>query len=280
MNTLTALLAGAACAALAGALHHGNTAVTTTEYTLTSPALPPAFDGLRVAHITDLHNARLPGLVPAVEQAAPDIICITGDMIDARRTNIPRALSTARQLMTVAPCYYVTGNHEDRIPTYPQFEDGLRALGVGVLLNERAALEREGAVLHILGASDPGRRTDFPEVLRTLKAGTEGFRLLLCHRPEKFEDYCREGFELVLTGHAHGGQVRIPGIGGIIAPHQGFFPKYTEGLFTDGSTTMILSRGLGNSLCPLRVNDPPELVVVRLEKIIDNNYGVAPRRLK
>lgn len=265
MSILSYGAAAAGAAVLGGGLAWGNLSVTTTEFPLRSPAAPEAFRGFRIAHISDWHNAAFTErLALAVQEAKPDIICITGDMIDARRTNIPRALDTAKALTAIAPCYYVTGNHEERIPSYPRFEEGLRALGVFVLHNEAVTLGRGGDALTILGADDPGRRAEFPDTLRQLREQAEGFSLLLCHRPEKFPLYCEVGFDLVLTGHAHGGQVRIPGIGGVIAPHQGFFPKYDGGLYTDGTTNMVLSRGLGNSLCPLRVNNRPELVVVEL----------------
>lgn len=264
MNPLT--ITAAAAAAAAGWLIWGNRAIVTTYISVLSPAVPDSFRGFRIAHITDLHNTPMPRLAHRVRQAKPDIICITGDMIDARRLDIPCALDTARALMQIAPCYYVMGNHEARIPEYPRFETGLREAGVHVLRNEGMTLHRGADALTILGADDPGLNAAFPDILRGLRRQAEGFAMLLCHRPERFQTYCDVGFDLVLTGHAHGGQVRIPGIGGVIAPHQGFFPKYDAGLYADGSTQMVLSRGLGNSLCPLRVNNRPELVVIQLDR--------------
>ncbi len=258
-------LIAAAGLGLAGWLWWGNRSIVTTEYRVTSPALPRGFRGFRMAHIADWHNAPFTrALQKRVQAAAPHIICITGDFLDARRTDIPGALRTARALAELAPCYYVMGNHEDRIPMYSEFEAGLLAAGVHVLHNEAVTLRRKGDTVTLLGADDPGRRTDFPWVLDTLRQQAPDFALLLCHRPERFRDYCHTGFHVVLTGHAHGGQVRLPIIGGVVAPHQGFFPQYDAGVYRQGDTAMVLSRGLGNSLCPLRVNNRPELVIVEL----------------
>lgn len=265
-TTLTALMGVSAAAA--GVLLWGNTAITTTEIPVYHRALPRPFDGFRIAHITDFHNTFFGKdhrrLLKAIRAAKPHIIAITGDMIDARRTDIPCALSLAAEAVTIAPCYYVMGNHEARIPDYPELEAGLRKLGVQVLRSESVQLAHEGEYLTIIGMDDPAVSDSFGEDLLRMQKAARGFTLLLSHRPERFDTYCAAGVHLALCGHAHGGQVRIPLIGGVIAPHQGFFPNYDSGVYTKGDTRMILSRGLGNSLCPLRVNNRPELIVAEL----------------
>ena len=264
-----AAAAAAVTAASAGYVLWANKAVTTTNITVTSPALPPAFDGFRIAHISDLHNDELGknhrDLVRALQKAQPDIIAITGDMIDARRTNIPCALRFAKQALEIAPCYYVMGNHEARIPVYPELEHGLVHLGVTVLRNDTATLQRGDAAITMIGLDDPSITPNFHQILWELAQSTENFKLLLCHRPEEFHSYCKANIHLALCGHAHGGQVRIPFVGGVIAPHQGWFPYFDSGLYTYNQTNMIVSRGLGNSLCPLRVNNRPELVIATLK---------------
>ena len=271
MNRRKTIVAAAAAvtAASAGYVLWANKAVTTTNITVTSPALPPAFDGFRIAHISDLHNDELGknhrDLVRALQKAQPDIIAITGDMIDARRTNIPCALRFAEQALEIAPCYYVMGNHEARIPVYPELEHSLVHLGVIVLRNDTATLQRDDAAITIIGLDDPSITPNFHQILWELAHSTENFKLLLCHRPEEFHSYCKANIHLALCGHAHGGQVRIPFVGGVIAPHQGWFPYFDSGLYTYNQTNMIVSRGLGNSLCPLRVNNRPELVVATLK---------------
>lgn len=263
-----AILYAALAIAVGAGLLWGNRAIRTTHISLAHPALPEHFDGFRIAHITDLHNTRFgqnhKHLLTHLMEAQPDIIAITGDMIDARRTDINCALEFATIAVTISPCYYVMGNHEARIPQYPEFERGLRDVGVQVLRNETVRLEHDSECLTIIGVDDPAATEGFADTIATLRRKARGFTVLLSHRPERFETYCEANVDLALCGHAHGGQVRLPFIGGVIAPHQGFFPKYDSGLYTRGPTNMILSRGLGNSLCPLRVNNRPELVVVEL----------------
>lgn len=268
MNRTQKAVGLAAAAAGAAWLAWGNTSITTTEYTVESPALPRSFDGLRIAQVSDLHNDSFGTdnirLMRSLRDANPHFIAITGDMLDARRTNIPRALNAARGMLKIAPCVYVKGNHEARIPEYPIFEEGLREAGVHVLRNENIILERRGEHLTILGMDCPYGDPDYPGFLYRMQEDAKGFRLLLSHHPEQVDVYRDAGIDLALCGHTHGGQLRLPRIGGVIAPHQGFFPKYDAGLYRNGSTQMIISRGLGNSLCPLRVNNRPELVVVTL----------------
>ena len=253
-----------------------NTALVLTEYTVQSPELPSAFDGFRIAHISDLHNAEMGSgngkLLAMLRSAQPDIIAITGDLIDSRRTDVSVALEFAEAAMNIAPCYYVTGNHESRVEEYAQLKAGLLALGVVVLENDSVTLERDRQTVTLLGVTDPEFEADywlvFPEeVMDKYLAAlpqTEGFRLLLSHRPEYMNMYAQCGFNLVLSGHAHGGQFRLPIIGGLYAPGQGLFPEYDEGLFSVEGTQMIVSRGIGNSAFPLRFNNRPEVVLITL----------------
>ena len=134
-----------------------------------------------------------------------------------------------------------------------------------VLRNESIVLECDGEQLTIIGMDCPYGDDAYPGFLYRLHREARGFTLLLSHHPEEFDTYCDVGVDLALCGHTHGGQLRIPYLGGVIAPHQGFFPKYDAGLYENRGTRMIISRGLGNSLCPLRVNNRPELVVVTLK---------------
>ncbi len=261
--------AGLAAITVAGlGLAWGNTSIVTTEYTVASPALPRSFHGLRIAQVSDLHNDPFgrdySRLVRSLKAARPHMIAITGDLLDARRTNIPRALNAARAMMTVAPCVYVKGNHEARIPDYPILEAGLRELGITVLRNESHMISRGDEAITLIGMDCPYGDEDYPFFLYDLCEEAVGFKLLLSHHPEQFHTYADAGIHLSLCGHTHGGQMRLPKVGGVIAPHQGFFPKYDAGLYELDGSKMIISRGLGNSLFPLRINNRPELVVVEL----------------
>ena len=247
----------------------GNTALQLSEYTVTGERLPEAFDGFRIVQISDLHNAEFgknnEKLLAMIQEAKPNIIVITGDMIDSRRTNIEKALDFAEQAVKIAPCYYVTVNHESRVETYKALQEGLIALGVTVLENERTEIEYQGKKIALLGVKDPAFQTDISSCLKKLKNEDDSYTVLLSHRPELFDTYVENEMNLVFTGHAHGGQFRLPWIGGLYAPHQGIFPEYDGGLYTQGNTNMIVSRGIGNSLFPFRFNNRPEVVFVELQ---------------
>ena len=235
---------------------------------------PEAFSGFKIAQISDLHNEEFgtdnQKLIDILKSEAPDAIVITGDLIDARRTNTEIAESFARRCMEIADCYYVPGNHEARLGgTYDAFESALIADGVNVLRNGSVRIRKGMDAIRIVGVDDPAFAkasdaiTNLDAALEALSS--DDFTILLAHRPELIDEYSKWGIDLVLSGHAHGGQIRLPGIGGLYAPGQGFFPRYTSGNYTVGDTEMIVSRGIGNSAFPLRVNDRPEVVIVTLK---------------
>ncbi len=248
-----------------------NTAIEVNEWQIESPELPESFDGFRIAQISDLHNAEFgpenKKLLELLRESEPDIIVITGDLIDSRSTDIGIALEFAEKAVQIAPCFYVSGNHESRIADWERLRQGLIDAGVTVLEDEKVKLERNGETITVIGLSDPDFHKPFAEDLRTLTAGEEGCTILLSHRPESFGLYAHCAVDLTFSGHAHGGQVRIPFIGGLIAPHQGFFPEYDSGLYCEGESRMLVSRGLGNSIIPLRINNRPEILVAVLERI-------------
>ena len=189
------------------------------------------------------------------------MICITGDLVDSRNTNVEKALLFASEAVKIAPCYYVTGNHELLLPDeqYDQLIQGLRSLGVWVLDNEMQDLQIGQTRIAVSGASWGSY------LYQSQLDESADFTLLLSHAPEEFASYASAGFDLVLTGHAHGGQFRVPLIGGLVAPGQGIFPKYDSGVFTSGNTKMVVSRGIENSIIPVRVFNRPELIILELK---------------
>lgn len=237
----------------------GNVTVGLNHITVTQSNLPAGFDGYRIAHVSDLHNSKLwKKTIEQIKTAAPDIICITGDMVDSN--DVHNALNFAAEAVKIAPCYYVPGNHERVLPTevYTQFVDGLTALGVTVLQDDAVRLIRGLDTISLIG-----RAWCDMDYLAQL-SDFDGYRLLLSHHPEFFADYVAGEYDLVLSGHAHGGQFRLPFIGGLFAPGQGFLPEYDSGLYTSGRTNMIVSRGIGNSSFPIRFNNRPEVVLITL----------------
>ena len=258
----------------------GNTALELNTYTVSSDALSDAFNGYRIAHVSDLHNAELGDgnekLLAMLRAAEPDMIAITGDMIDSRNTDVEVALKFAEKAMQIAPCYYVTGNHEARVSEYDELKAGLEACGVIVLENEREQIEMSGEFITILGVDDPSFNTDYlfgdsasvvSSTLAEISTEDDVFTVLLSHRPELFDTYVACGMDLTLSGHAHGGQFRLPFVGGLVAPNQGFFPKYDSGIYTENGTNMIVSRGIGNSLLPFRFNNRPEVILIELRSV-------------
>lgn len=278
------VIAALALAVLAALLLAGNAwanaRVWNARVEIRDEKIPAAFDGFVLCQVSDVHNeARGEGnaaLLRALREAAPDLICITGDFLDSRRTDLDFALELAGQLAEIAPAVYATGNHEARRMDLSALEAGLAARGVQVLRDDWTPLARGGEEIALLGLDDPGFAAGEDWTLAEgldqtqarlsalLAQAGDRFSLVLSHRPELLPAYAEAGADLVLSGHAHGGQVRLPGIGGLFAPGQGILPRLTSGVHARGETRLVVSRGLGNSSFPLRVFNPPEIVTVTL----------------
>ena len=166
----------------------------------------------------------------------------------------------------------ISGNHESNISSYPELKEQLEKNRVIVLDNKTEVLKINESEINLIGIDDPRMAHENfvsdSEIIKVeldnAKYNENKYSILLSHRPELFDTYAEKELDLILVGHAHGGQIRIPFIGGIVAPNQGFFPKYTSGIFEENKTTMVVSRGIGNSILPFRINNRPELVIVTL----------------
>lgn len=254
-----------------------NKALTTREFTIEDEKIPSSFDGFRIAHVSDLHNESFgrgnEKLLSLIKEANPDIIALTGDIIDSSRDNVRVVVEFITKALEIAPIYYVTGNHEPRYVETTALLNFIEETGVEMLDNESLLLTRGDDNISLYGINDPSFVSDYllgdepvvSSVLERLEK-KDGFSILLSHRPEFFELYTEYGFDLVLSGHAHGGQFRFPFIGGLFAPGQGFLPEYDSGLYEEGNTSMIVSRGLGNSTFPLRFNNRPEVIFITLKE--------------
>lgn len=245
----------------------GNIFIETTSITIEDERIPGKFDGFKIAQVSDLHNKDWKSqLIDQLQVEQPDIIVITGDLVDSSNTNLPIALEFIDKASIIAPIYYVTGNHESRISEYDELVDELLNRQVTILDNDKTILTSGADELLLFGLQDPAfPGTEIDKTIQELTTDFEGYSILLSHRPELFETYVEEDIDLVFSGHAHGGQFRVPFIGGLVAPNQGLFPEYTSGLYTENHTRMIVSRGLGNSIIPVRINNQPELIVVTLK---------------
>ena len=262
---------------LAAFLLWQNNSLTVSEYSFAFADLPAGFDGLKIVQLSDLHNKNFHGsLTRRVSELEPDIIVITGDLIDSRKTDYEAAVGFVDEISDIAPIYYVSGNHEQKKDEKQEFFTALSEHGVTVLQGETVSFKRGDDEICIAGLNDLSFYGSSVLGENKLKLQAEldalsqkkqdSFGILLSHRPELFDCYVESGFDIVFAGHTHGGQIRLPIIGGIFAPGQGFLPKYDAGVYENGKTKMIISRGLGNSVFPFRVFDRPEIVVCKLER--------------
>ncbi|WP_069681238.1 metallophosphoesterase [Clostridium taeniosporum] len=255
-----------------------NNSITISKYDYVNSKIPHDFNNFTIAHISDLHNKMFGKnqvkLLNKVKSISPDIIVITGDLIDRRKYDLDTAIKFVSGAVKIAPVYYVSGNHEAWSGKFPLIKEKLMDMGVYILDDKAFKLSKGSGSIHLLGLSDPDFLTsNYMDGTDTSKMGEQltkwstdkSFKILLSHRPELFDLYFQNNIDLIFTGHAHGGQFRIPGIGGVIAPDQGIFPKYTSGSYNKGISTMFVSRGLGNSIFPIRIFNRPEIVQVTLK---------------
>lgn len=248
--------------------------VTHMEYS--NSKISSEFNGYKIVQISDLHNKRFGknqnNLIDKIKECNPDIIIVTGDLVDKRYYNLDVAMEFINSAINIAPIYYVSGNHEISTEEYEDIKRKLITANVVVLDNESILLNKNEESIKLLGLLDPSyydgtnehREIKLNEELKKLVTNEE-FEILLSHRPEILDIYSENNIDLVFTGHAHGGQIRIPFIGAVIAPHQGLFPIYTEGQYTLNNTTMIVSRGLGTSVIPVRIFNKPEIILLELK---------------
>lgn len=239
----------------------------TTHYTYETEQLGVDLDGYRIVQISDLHNAKFgknnQKLVDRIRECAPDMIVLTGDLVDSNHTNVDRVVQFVDEIVKICPVYYVTGNHEYWLEKseYDELMDGLVSAGVVILDNQVVEISRGDAKFRLVGLDD---RSLADGTLEALLSDEKELTVVLAHEPQYFARYAGTGVDLVLSGHAHGGQFRLPFVGGIVAPDQGFLPEYTAGEYYMNGTEMIVSRGLGNSVIPVRLFNYPEIVCVDL----------------
>ena len=274
----------AAILAFAVLIFLGGNWLQTTAYEIRSSRIPAPFDGCCVVQVSDLHNHHFGKhqfrLTRAIRDARPDLIVITGDLMFLGSWNAEDIKDLARQLKDIAPVFFVSGNHDVHSDDLPRLLDQLRRCGIHVLEGESTFISRSTESITVAGIQDPrafrhqggmGRTIDrWKAALASLRESLgDRYTVLLSHRPEFFAQYADLGFDLVLSGHAHGGQIRLPFVGALYAPDQGWLPRYASGIHVRGGTWMIVSRGLGNSWFRIRFFNRPELVVVRLRKLSD-----------
>jgi uncharacterized protein len=245
----------------------GNQRVVVRTVSLEASQLPAPLDELRIVHLSDLHfrqkNRITATLLARVPVLQPDLIVFTGDMVDAKTADLDGLLAIMQTLRKIAPVVCIPGNHEYWSGLHPHLAEALAAIDIVYLCNQKTTVSIDGIEIALIGLDDPAGGKFHESIPFMHDAAVAGvYTILLSHRPEYFYEYCIPTIDLVCAGHAHGGQFRIPGIGAIIAPDQGFLPVFTKGPYINNDTAMIVSCGLGNSVIPVRINNPPEIVLI------------------
>lgn len=284
-----------AAAAVTGAyalgrfLRWNNKSIVTTEYLHLNSGLPENFGSLRIVQVSDIQSEYFGedqcDLAEKVEAADPDIIVVTGDLLDRNHTLYDAALAAMVEFVGIAPVYYINGNHELALPEEDawSFYHALENLGVHVLFDKAEVFDFHGTKINLIGLSEytlyfakeeGWKNGEFlePDVIRRQiddlcaeKDDEAALTILLAHEPQYIRYYARRGIDIIFSGHAHGGQFRLPNGQGLYSPGQGVLPWLTSGVHKMGYSVMYISRGLGNSIFPFRLNNRPEIVVVTVE---------------
>ena len=260
--------------------YYQNNKIDLTEYEIQSEEIK---SNIKIAQLSDMHSKPFHKVVEALKAIKPDMIMITGDFINDHGKNKEKMLEIGKELLSISPVFYITGNHERRLEYFDDLMQGLSNIGFKVLLNDISEEIINGNSITILGLDE--KQASF-EDYKARKKGTfiykdmkpyfdrlercGGFKIVLSHFPENFENvkennYAQYDFDIQLSGHAHGGQFILPFIGPIFSPGQGLFPKYARGSFGE-RPKLIISRGLGNSEFPLRLFNHPEINIINLTK--------------
>ena len=254
-------------------LQYENKALEITTIEVEDSKITKSFNNFSIIQISDLHDAEFgenqKNLIERVKEIDPDIIVITGDFIDFSRYNIKNSTNFISGVSDSYNVYYVPGNHEAALKSrYEEVRDNLQKAGATVLDNENYKICKDNECINLIGVQDISfienkDKNILKNTISELK-NESLYNILLSHRPNLWKIYEKAGMDLVLSGHAHGGQIRLPFTNGLYAPDQGVFPQYTSGANKFGNTLVVISRGLGNSRFPFRVNNRPEIVNIIL----------------
>lgn len=264
-------------AALAGWLCYSDAQLQITNYSVVSHKIPRAFHGYKILQLSDLHSKSFGKdnckLLDAIHTINPNMVAITGDMVNRSDFDFEDFYKLAKTLARQYAVYYIVGNHEQRLSARNQqvLLAQLTTLGVTVLDNQKITLAKGNEAVHLYGMwcdlgyykfDEKAKKQYFSKnvVEESLGACDDGYNILLAHNPLFFPAYANWGADLTLSGHVHGGTVRLPLVGGLLSPERTFFPKYSAGEYQYKGQKMIVSRGLGD----IRVGNPPELPVITL----------------
>lgn len=276
MNKLLKLAVGGVCAY--AAVKAFDTRPEVSRYTVSSKKIPSEFDNFKIAHISDYHNASPDGVAELIAENKPDITVMTGDMTsDSAGEEYTPAIEFMSQLVKIAPCFAVSGNHDTWRADYKSYVKSCRKIGVCFLENEDYKLYKNSEYILLSGMSDVFTKVNTARKIKESLShfsASDKYRIFLFHRANMLDIVKDFGFDLILSGHLHGGQMRLPYIGGICAPLSGMaggekiiFPKYSGGLYKFESSTAIVNRGIGNPIPLPRIFNRPEIGIITLKSI-------------
>lgn len=248
------------------------------EYEVAAANLPYSFNGFKIAHISDIHSRPAEGITEIISEEKPDITVITGDLVHDDDKSIGEVKELLSRILEISPVYMVTGNHDVWRCGSKKIFNEFEALGTRLLDGTCTEIEKNGEKIALFGIGDPFSR--LPRVIsERVRADIQklpeyaGYKILLFHRANLFDEIKDAGFDLILSGHMHGGQIRLPCLGGVLAPSSAIlskkrmlFPKYCFGEVHSGETTMLINRGIGNTLPIPRFGNRPEVGIVTLKK--------------
>lgn len=265
---------------LAVGVYLDNKLIRVSKYEIKSDKIPKEFNNFKIVHLSDFHSHSFIGntnkIVKKVEDQKPDIIVMTGDMVNKYDKKFDRFLELAQVLSKKYKIYYIVGNHEQRLAKsdLKLILDRLNKLGIKILKNEKIVLRRKKDNLNIYGIDVPLKfykirnkpLVDLDEVIAPVleRCKEEEYNILLAHNPLYFEKYIKYNVNLILSGHVHGGMIRLPFLGALLSPERKFFPKYSSGIYEDNNKKMIVSRGIGHSKPLIRIFNMPEILSITL----------------
>ncbi len=251
--------------------------LTTTKYIVKSNKIPNNFKGYKILQISDLHNKSFGEnnnkLLKIIYDENPDIIVITGDIINRRIYDDKIAIDLVKCISSKYQTYYITGNHEVWSNKFTELKPKLLDTDIKILHNECIEIKKDNEFISLIGIDDPGKgdkdKTEDKFTIKYLekaleKSNNNSYKILLAHRPEYFSIYVKNKIDLIISGHTHGGQIRLPFIGALLVHHQPLFPKLSKGIFYKENSTIIISGGLGTSRLPIRTFNKPEVVIITL----------------
>lgn len=262
-------------------INHYNRHLVISNYKINDPRWPATINGWRLIQLSDIHNQATEGpgnnkIINSVQKLQPDIITITGDLFDGDRTNIPNNLQLVKRLTSIAPVYVVLGNHEFANDDYIRLIQLVEEAGARVIRNELVTINDKNTPIMIIGLDDPAAwgwplsykaqtqltAQTLNKIMTSPEFDSTAPRLILAHRPELWSQYLLANPLIILSGHTHGGQIRLPLIGAIYVPNQPLLAQYDEGIFAIANSYLIISRGLGNSFINCRFNNYPEIITI------------------